>query len=77
MQALVAKIIEALPEIRKAIASGVAAATAYYGGAQLSGGTVSGLEWVALVLIGIGGGLLAWAVPNRGESPGGTTPGDA
>lgn len=60
-------LITYIPQIKKAIAGGVAAATAYYGGAQVSGGTVDGLEWVALVLIGLGGGLLTWATPKNAE----------
>jgi hypothetical protein len=63
------RLTEYLPQIRKAITAGVTAATALYGGAQLSGGAVSGLEWLALVAVGVGAGLVAWAMPNAENPP--------
>jgi len=51
--------------MRKAAEAGIAAAGAYYGGAQLSGGTVDGREWIALILIGLGVGFFTWLIPNE------------
>lgn len=71
---MIERLITYIPQIRKAITGGVAAATTFYGGAQLSGGTVTGLEWVALAFVGLGGALLTWAVPNAGTPGTPTTP---
>lgn len=61
---MIAKLVELIPTIYKAVIAGVGAAGAALGAVQTGGTTWQ--EWGYVIATGVGAGFLAWLVPNAG-----------